>query len=52
MRNIAYLAMDVQARHCTLGEMSADGTFRGNCEFDTSEKNIIDAFSSRKTRHP
>ena len=22
MRNIAYLAMDVHARHCTLGEMS------------------------------
>ena len=48
MRNIAYLAMDVHARHCTLGEMSADGTFRGNCEFDTSEKNIIDALKTVK----
>ncbi len=48
MKNIAYLAMDVHARHCTLGEMSADGTFRGNCEFDTSEINIIEALKTVK----
>jgi transposase len=48
MRKIAYLAMDVHARHCTLGEMSADGTFRGNCEFVTSENNIIDNLKAVK----
>ena len=48
MRKIAYLAMDVHARHCTLGEMSTDGTFRGNREFITSEKNIINALKNIK----
>lgn len=48
MRKIAYLAMDVHARHCTLGEMSADGTFRGNREFETSERSILNALNAVK----
>jgi transposase len=51
MKKIAYLAMDVHARSCTLGQMDEDGTFRGNRRFATSEKNIIDAVRSIKAKH-
>jgi hypothetical protein len=30
MKKIAYLAMDVHANHCVLGEMDYSGKFRGN----------------------
>jgi transposase len=43
MKKIAYLAMDVHANNCVLGEMDFNGTFRGNQVFPTSEKNIIEA---------
>ena len=46
MRNIAYLAMDLHARNCTLGEMDEGGRFRGNLEFSTTENNIIHALKS------
>jgi transposase len=51
MKTIAYLAMDVHARSCTLGHMDEDGTFRGNRRFITSEKNIIDAIKSVKAKN-
>ncbi len=51
MKKIAYLAMDVHARSCTLGQMDDDGTFRGNLHFTTSEKNIIDALQSIKAKN-
>ena len=50
MRKIAYLAMDLHARNCTLGEMDENGQFRGNIEFPTTEKNIIHALKSVKAR--
>lgn len=50
MRKIAYLAMDLHARNCTLGEMDENGQFRGNIEFSTTEKNIIHALKSVKAR--
>ena len=43
MRKIAYLAMDLHANNCTLGQMDDDGSFRGNIEFPTPENNIIHA---------
>jgi hypothetical protein len=46
MNKIAYLAMDVHARSCTLGHMDDDGTFNGTLNFVTSEQNIIDALKS------
>ena len=50
MQKIAYLAMDVHARSCTLGHMDDSGTFRGTLNFATSEKNIIDALKSIKAK--
>jgi transposase len=50
MRKIAYLAMDIHANHCVLGEMDFDGTFRGNHTFSTSEKNIIKALENIKAK--
>ena len=46
MRKIAYLAMDVHALNCTLGDMDDRGTFRGNKTFPTSENNIINSLKS------
>lgn len=46
MRKIAYLAMDVHARHCVLGSMDVNGTFLGNKTFPTSEQNIIAALKA------
>jgi len=50
MRNIAYLAIDVHARNCTLGDMDGNGKFRGNRSFTTSEKNIIKAVKAVKAK--
>lgn len=50
MQKIAYLAMDVHARSCTLGHMDDSGTFRGTLNFATSEKNIIAALKSVKAK--
>ena len=50
MQKVAYLAMDVHARSCTLGNMDDNGTFRGNIRFLTSEKNIIHALESVKAK--
>jgi len=45
MKKIAYLGLDVHARNCVLGNMDDSGTFRGNLEFLTSEKNIVNALN-------
>ena len=50
MRKIAYLAMDVHARNCVLGDMDGNGKFRGNHPFTTSEVNIIKALKSIKAK--
>lgn len=50
MKKIAYLAMDLHANNCTLGQMDDNGVFGGNIEFSTSEKNIINALKSVKTK--
>lgn len=50
MRTIAYLAMDVHARHCVLGAMSVQGVFLGTKTFPTSEQNIIDALKAIKAK--
>jgi len=39
MRKIAYLGMDVHAKHCVLGDMDFKGNFKGTQTFPTSEKN-------------
>ncbi|NIT13461.1 MAG: transposase [Gammaproteobacteria bacterium] len=51
MKKIAYLAMDVHTRSCTLGHMDDDGTFNGTFNFATSENNIIDALKSVKAQN-
>jgi len=51
MEKIAYLAMDVHARSCTLGHMDANGCFKGNLRFATSERNIIGALNSIKAKN-
>ena len=50
MRKIAYLAMDVHARNCVLGDMDATGKFRGNRPFTTCEINIIKALKAIKAK--
>ena len=45
MKQIAYLGLGVHARNCVLGNMDGSGTFRGNLEFLTSEKNIVNALN-------
>ena len=50
MRKIAYLSMDVHARNCVLGDMDANGKFRGNRSFTTSENNIINTLKAVKTK--
>jgi transposase len=42
--------MDLHAKNFTLGDMGDDGSFRGNIEFSTSEKNIIHAIKSIKAK--
>jgi transposase len=46
MRKIAYLAMDVHARNCVLGDMDGNGKFRGNRSFTTGEITIINALTA------
>ncbi len=50
MKKIAYLAIDVHARHCVLGRMDFNGTFIGNKTFATSEQNIIEALKAVKAK--
>ena len=50
MKKIAYLAMDLHANSCTLGQMDDDGSFLGNIKFSTSENNIIDGLKSIKAK--
>jgi len=50
MKKIAYLGMDVHARHCVLGHMDSKGNFMGNITFSTSEQNIIEALKSIKAK--
>ena len=50
MKKIAYLAMDVHAKNCVLGEMDYNGTFKGNQVFPTSENNIIEALKAVKAK--
>ncbi len=50
MRKIAYLAMDVHARNCVLGDMDGSGKFRGNRSFTTCEVNIIKAIKAIKAK--
>ena len=51
MENITYLAMDLHAKQFTLGKMDEDGSFRGNIEFPTSEKNIMIALTSIESKN-
>jgi len=50
MRKIAYLAIDVHARNCVIGDMDGNGNFRGNRSFTTSEINIINAIKAIKAK--
>ncbi len=50
MRKIAYLAMDVHARNCVLGEMDGNGEFHGNRSYKTCEINIIKALKTIKAK--
>lgn len=51
MKEVAYLAMDLHAKSCTLGHMDEDGSFRGTRELPTSESNIIHMLESVKAKH-
>ena len=42
----AYLGLDLHANSCTLGVMTADGTYRGHWKFPTSEAELIPRVSS------
>ncbi|MGD9281097.1 MAG: transposase [Desulfobacterales bacterium] len=50
MRKIAYLAIDVHARNCVLGDMDGNGKFHGNRSFITSENNIIKSLKAVKAK--
>jgi len=50
MKKIAYLAIDVHARNCVLGNMDFNGNFLGNNTFTTSEQNIIGAVKAVKAK--
>lgn len=50
MKKIAYLGIDVHARHCVLGHMDAEGAFIGNRTFPTSEQAIIEALKQIKAK--
>lgn len=50
MNKIAYLALDVHARHCVLGQMNVQGVFLGSKTFSTSERNIIEALKGIPAR--
>ena len=51
MRKIAYLGMDVHAKHCVLGDMDVKGNFKGTQSFPTSEKSIIKALKGIKAKN-
>jgi len=51
MRKIAYLAMDVHAKHCVLGDMDFKGNFKGTQTFPTSEQNMMKALKAVKARN-
>ena len=51
MRKIAYLAMDVHARNCVLGDMDGNGKFLGNHSFITRENDIIKVLKSIKAEN-
>lgn len=50
MSKIAYIALDLHTRTCTLGVMDAAGHFLGNRRFQTSEKELIDALRVVKAK--
>jgi transposase len=50
MRKIAYLAIDVHAKHSVLGYMDSNGKFRGNQRFPTSEQNIVQSLKAVKAK--
>jgi len=50
MRKIAYLAIDVHARHSVLGEMDFNGHFIRNQTFPTSQQNIIKGIKDVKAK--
>ncbi len=50
MRKIAYLALDVHARRCVLGEMDTEGNYRGHGSFPASERTIAEALKAVKAR--
>ena len=53
MGKIAYIALDLHARSCTLGVMDAAGRFLGNGQFLTSEKELVNALEmvTAKQKH-
>lgn len=50
MEKVAFLAMDVHPGSITMGNMDGQGRFRGNVEFKTSERNIIEALRTVPAR--
>jgi len=50
MGKIAYIALDIHTRSCTLGAMNAAGRFLGNQQFATSEKELVKALEMVKAR--
>jgi len=50
MKSIAYLAMDLHAKQFTLGVMDENGSFKGSIEFPTTEKNIMTALTSIRSK--
>ncbi len=50
MQKVSYLAMDLHAKNFTLGKMDERGSFKGTVDLCTSEKNIIIALKSVKTK--
>lgn len=50
MRNIAYLAMDVHARSCTLGDMDENGNLIRTLQFPTCENRIVQVLKSVKAK--
>jgi hypothetical protein len=51
MRKIANLSMDVHARTIVMGDMDANGKYRGKRPFAPSEINIISALKAVKAKN-
>jgi len=51
MGKIAYIALDLHCRSCTLGAMDAAGRFLGNRQFQTSEKQLVNALEMVTAKH-